>query len=121
MLAVPSPLSVKETPPGKAPDSVIVGVGGPVVVTVKFIAVVVVAVAEDALVIAGAVGVAADTVIVTVGLTAAGLTPFAAWTVKEKDPVALGVPDRMPLPGSRLRSAGSVPLATEKVGAGLPE
>jgi hypothetical protein len=60
------------------------------------------------------------TTICSAGVVAAGLTPFAAWTVKENDPVALGVPDKTPVVELRVRPAGSVPLATEKAGAGSP-
>ena len=58
-MAVPSCLSVKVTPLGRLPDSVITGVGEPVVVTVKLPALPTVKVALLALVIAGAC-VAAD-------------------------------------------------------------
>jgi len=52
-VAVPLPLSTKVTPVGSAPDSVIVGVGLPVVVTEKKPAAPTVNVALEALVIAG--------------------------------------------------------------------
>ena len=51
---MPSPLSSKVTPAGRAPDSVIAAVGLPVVVTENDPAVPIVKVAEVALVMAGA-------------------------------------------------------------------
>ena len=54
MVAVPLPLSVKVSPAGSAPDSVIAGVGSPVVVTVKLNAAPTIEVAEAALVMVGA-------------------------------------------------------------------
>ena len=53
-------------------------------------------------------------------LTASGAVPFAAVTVKVNAPAVVGVPDRIPVVVSRVRPPGSAPLATEKVGAGLP-
>ena len=53
-MAVPSPLSVKLTPDGSAPDSVMVEVGLPVVLTGNVPRVPAVNVAELSLVIAGA-------------------------------------------------------------------
>ena len=55
-LAVPLPLSVKVTPPGRAPLSLSAGVGKPLVVTVKLPAVPTVKVVVLALVIVGATG-----------------------------------------------------------------
>ena len=54
-VAVPFPMSVKVTPLGRVPDSLSAGVGDPVVVTVKLLAVPTVNVVLFALVIAGAV------------------------------------------------------------------
>ena len=75
-MAVPSPLSIKVTPDGSAPDSVIVAVGLPVVVTGNVPWVPTVKAAALPLVMAGAVG-AAFTVRVKLWL-AAGLTPLDA-------------------------------------------
>ena len=55
-VAVPSPLSANVTPPGRAPLSLTVGVGKPVVVTVNVPDAPVVNVVAAALVMAGAVG-----------------------------------------------------------------
>ena len=52
-MAVPLPLSVRVMPAGSAPDSVIAGVGAPVVSTVKLKAVPTMEVADAALVMAG--------------------------------------------------------------------
>ena len=54
MVAVPLPLSVKVMPVGSAPDSVSVGAGAPVVVTVKLNGAPTMEVADAALVIVGA-------------------------------------------------------------------
>src|SRR6266702_3066327 len=54
MVAVPSPLSVKVIPAGRAPDSVSAAAGAPVVVTVKLNGAPTIEVAEAALVMAGA-------------------------------------------------------------------
>ena len=53
-VAVPVPLSTNESPEGNAPVRVIAGVGNPVVVTLKLLAVPTVNVVAFALVIAGA-------------------------------------------------------------------
>ena len=45
---------------------------------------------------------------------------MAAWTAKLEVPVTVGVPDSTPDVAFRESPAGSTPLVTEKVGAGLP-
>ena len=97
-VAVPSPLSVKVTPVGSAPDSVSFATGLPVLVTVNDPAVPTVNVAELPLVMAGAVG-AALTVSVKLWL-ASGLTPLDALIVIGKLPVDpdAGVPARVAVP-----------------------
>jgi len=62
----------------------------------------------------------AATVMVIGELTAEGLTPFEARTVKVKVPAAVGVPDNTPLVELRLSPAGRLPLPTVKPGAGFP-
>jgi hypothetical protein len=59
-------------------------------------------------------------VMVIEGLTALGAVPLDAVTMKVNGPAVVGVPDRTPVVILRVRPPGSVPLDTEKVGAGLP-
>src|SRR5438445_2304818 len=70
---------------------------------------------------AGAPGtVGAETVMVIGGVTAGLPTPLLAETVNVKDPAVVGAPESTPVPADRLRPGGRAPLATAKVGAGLP-
>ena len=69
MVAVPSPLPVKVTPDGRAPDSVTAATGLPVVVTVNDPAVPSANVAAATLVICG--GVVPEVVLVSENLTSA--------------------------------------------------
>ena len=58
--------------------------------------------------------------IVVDGLTGAVPTPLLARTVKVNVPAVVGVPDSTPVVAFNVNPLGSVPLATAKVGAGLP-
>src|SRR5882762_11205396 len=62
----------------------------------------------------------AETVMVIGGVTAGLPTPLLADTVNVKDPVVVGVPESTPVAAARPRPGGRAPLATAKVGAGLP-
>ena len=91
-VAVPFPLSIKVTPEGSAPDSLIAAVGLPVVVTENVPSVPTVNVAELALVIAGACW----TVIVSVCCT----EPYVlvATSGMAYVPAVVGVPARVAVP-----------------------
>src|SRR5580700_8833159 len=60
------------------------------------------------------------TVIVTLGLAAAGANPLAV-IVKVAGPTTLGVPASSPLVALRRNPGGKVPDATAKTGGGFPE
>jgi hypothetical protein len=116
-VAVPLPLSVKVKPAG-SPFCPIDGAGYPVVVTLKLNGMPVVAVAVDALVIAGA----EPTTTVT-GTVASGLIPLAAVTSRVTVPVTVGVPysRAVPLPLSvNDKPAGSVAAVAVITGVGYP-
>lgn len=118
--AVALPLSWKVTPLGSEPDSVRVGTGVPVAVTVKLPAVPAVKVVPLALLIMGATGA---------GLTlrvklcvASGPDPLWAVIVRGNDPVVDAVPLRAadPLPLSlKLTPLGNEPLSLSE-GVGVP-
>jgi len=113
---VPFPLSVKVTPLGSVPDSLSVGLGNPVVVTVKLPGAPTVKVALFALVMAGAWST------VSVKLcTAFGTAPFAAVIMMGYVPPvpAAGVPLSRPLVELRVTPVGSGPVSLN-VGAGKP-
>jgi hypothetical protein len=67
------------------------------------------------------VDVGPETTMVTDGLTASGLTPLVAVTVKVEEPGVVGIPDNTPVVAFNARPGGSAPADTVKVGAGLPE
>src|SRR5713101_6458203 len=106
---VPLPLLRNVTPAGKAPLSVMLGVGDPLVVTVNVPAAPTWKVAAVALVIVGGWPT------VSVKLCVAfGLTPFCAVNVMANVPDAVGVPLIVPVPLPLLRNvtpAGKVPSA----------
>jgi hypothetical protein len=117
MVAVPLPLSVRVIPAG-SPLPPIDGAGYPAVVTVKLNGLPVVAVAVDALVIAGA----EPTTTVT-GSVASGLIPLAAVTSKVTVPVAVGVPYSRAVPPALTvndKPAGSVTAVAVIAGVGNP-
>ena len=68
---------------------------------------------------AGATG-AALMVMVIDGLIGLGAVPLEAVTMKVNGSALVGVPDRTPVLVFKVKPAGSDPLETEKVGAGLP-
>jgi hypothetical protein len=120
-VAVPLPLSVKVTPPGRAPVSWRLGRGNPVAVTVKLPGPAPVtkesAGGEVALVMAGG----AVTVRVKLWL-AGGVIPFAAVMAMGKTPEAVGVPDRVAVPlwlSTKLTPAGRAPVSVI-AGVGTP-
>ena len=102
-VAVPSPLSTKVTPEGRAPDSVIAAFGVPVVVTVNVPAAPAVKEVALALVIAGAPAT------VTVSVWMAVPYPLAAERAIGYVPGALGVPDKRAVPS---------PLSTKVIPGG---
>src|ERR1017187_8253309 len=114
-LAVGVPLktpALKVTPAGSAPDSVIVGAGNPVAVTVNDPAAPSVNVVLLALVMAGAC------LMVSVKFcTALGKTPFDAVNVIGNVPLAVGVP--LKTPALKVTPLGSAPDSV-MVGAGDP-
>jgi hypothetical protein len=65
--------------------------------------------------------VAPETTTVMDGLTASGLTPLVAVTVKVDEPAVVGVPDNPPVVEFNDKPGGREPADTVKVGAGLPE
>jgi hypothetical protein len=119
-LAVGVPLSVpavKLTPAGSAPDSLNVGAGEPVAVTLNDPAVPTVKVVLFWLVIAGAVPVVAAFTVRVKFCVALGVVPLAAVKVIGKLPLAVGVP--LSVPAVKLTPAGSAPDSLN-VGAGEP-
>src|SRR6266849_1052371 len=114
---VPLPLSRNVTPLGKAPLSVMLGVGDPLVVTVNVPAAPTWNVAAFALVIVGGWPT------VSVKLCVAfGVTPFCAVNVMTNVPVAVGVPLSVPLPlplSRNVTPAGKAPLSV-MLGVGNP-
>src|SRR5258707_11453879 len=110
-------MSRNVTPAGKAPLSVMLGVGNPVVVTLNVPAAPTWNEAEFALVIAGA----SFTVSVKFCI-AFGLTPFCAVNVMTNVPVAVGVPLSVPVPlplSRNVTPAGKAPLSV-MLGVGNP-
>src|SRR4029077_202198 len=110
---VPSPLSWKVTPAGKAP-LVILGVGNPVVVTVNVPATPTWNAAVFALVIVGAWPTVSVKFCVPFGLT-----PFWAVNVMGNVPVAVDVPLSVPVPSPlswKVTPAGKAPLVMLGVG-----
>jgi hypothetical protein len=67
------------------------------------------------------VDVCPETTMVMDGLTASGVTPLVALTVKVDEPAVVGVPDNTPVVVFNDRPGGRAPADTAKVGAGLPE
>jgi hypothetical protein len=57
----------------------------------------------------------------TLGRTAGEETPLVALIVKVEEPGEVGVPERTPVIGFKVRPAGSDPDDTLKVGAGFPD
>src|SRR5260370_809302 len=118
-LSVPAPLPLSRnvTPAGKAPLSVMLGVGNPVVVTLNVPAAPTWKVAAFALVIVGGWPT------VSVKLCVAfGLTPFCAVNVMTNVPVAVGVPLSVPVPlplSRNVTPAGKAPLSV-MIGVGIP-
>src|SRR6266436_5177956 len=114
---VPLPLLRNVTPAGKAPLSVMLGVGDPVVVTVDVPAAPTWNVAAFALVIVGGWPT------VSVKLCVAfGLTPFCAVNVMANVPEAVGVPLSVPVPlplSRKVTPAGKAPLSV-MLGVGNP-
>src|SRR5258707_11892208 len=114
---VPLPLLRNVTPAGKAPLSVMLGVGNPVAVTLNVPAAPTWNEAAFALVIAGAC------LTVTVQLCVAfEITPFCSFYVMTNVPVAVGVPLSVPVPLPLLRNvtpAGKAPLSV-MLGVGDP-
>src|SRR5229473_3384207 len=114
---VPLPLLRNVTPAGKAPLSVMLGVGDPLVVTVNVPAAPTWKVATFALVIVGGWPT------VSVKLCVAfGLTPFCAVNVMANVPDAVGVPLSVPVPlplSTKVRPAGKAPLSV-MLGVGNP-
>ena len=121
-VAVPSPLSVKVTPSGRAPASVSDGVGAPVAATLNDPSVPTVNVTLFPLVMAGA-DVMAFTVNVNV-CCALGETPLLAIkvmlnglpTAEEGVPLSVAVPSPLSL---KFTPAGRVPVAASN-GTGRP-
>src|SRR6266436_1111818 len=114
---VPLPLSRNVTPLGKAPLSVMLGVGDPVVVTVNVPAAPAWNVTAFALVIVGGW----PTVSVKF-CVAFGLTPFCAVNVMANVPEAVGVPLSVPVPlplSRNVTPAGKAPLSV-MLGIGVP-
>src|SRR5258708_23484027 len=114
---VPLPLLRNVTPAGKAPLSVMLGVGNPVVFTLNVPAAPTWNVAEFALVIVGGWPTLNVKFYVTFRLT-----PFCAVNVMTNVPDAVGVPLSVPLPLPLLRNvtpAGKVPLSV-MLGVGDP-
>src|SRR5260370_37316508 len=114
---VPLPLLRNVTPVGKAPLSVMLGVGNPVVFTLNVPAAPTWNVVEFALVIVGGWLTVSVKFCVTFGLT-----PFCAVNVMAKVPVAVGVPLSVPVPLPLLRNvtpAGKAPLSV-MLGVGNP-
>jgi hypothetical protein len=108
---------VNVTPVGSVPDSLNVGVGTPVAVTVNVPGVPAVNVTLFALVMAGAW----STVSVKFWVPF-GAIPFAAVNVMGKEPAAVGVPFSVPVPfplSVKVTPLGSVP-ASVRAGAGKP-
>lgn len=121
IVAVPLPLSLKVTPLGRVPVSVRLGVGEPVVVTVKLPALPVVKVVLAALVMAGAVPVEAT---VSVKLCVTVPAELVAVMVMEYNPAVpeAGVPETVavPLPLSvKVTPEGRAPVS-ERAGGGEP-
>src|SRR5712664_930663 len=106
---VPLPLSRNVTPAGKAPLSVMLGVGDPLVFTVNVPAAPTGKMAAFALVIVG--GWPTVSVKFCVAL---GVTPFCAVNVMANVPDAVGVPLSVPVPlplSRNLTPAGKAPLS----------
>src|SRR5258708_23610985 len=114
---VPLPLLRNVTPAGKAPLSVMLGVGDPLVVTVNVPAAPTWNVTAFALVNAGALFTVSGKF-----CGAFGLTPFCAVNVMANVPDAVGVPLSVPVPLPLLRNvtpAGKVPISV-MLGVGDP-
>ena len=120
MVAVPSPLSTRVTPEGRAPVSVMAAVGFPVEVTENVPGEPWVKLELDPLVMAGAAGAGA-TVRVNAWV-ASEPTPLEAVMVIGKLPAAPGVPASVAVPSPLLTNvtpAGSEPVSLS-VGVGTP-
>src|SRR5882762_7810079 len=114
---VPLPLLRNVTPAGKAPLSVMLGVGDPLVFTVNVPAAPTWNVAAFALVITG--GWPTVSVKFCVAL---GVTPFCAVNVMANVPDAVGVPLSVPVPlplSTNVTPAGKAPLSA-MLGVGNP-
>ena len=120
MVAVPSPLSTRVTPEGRAPVSVMAAVGFPVEVTVNVPALPAVKLALEPLVMAGAAGAGA-TVRVNAWV-ASEPTPLEAVMVIGKLPAAPGVPASVAVPSplsTKDTPAGRLPVSLSEA-VGLP-
>src|SRR6267143_399673 len=114
---VPLPLLRNVTPAGKAPLSVMLGVGNPLVVTVNVPATPTWNEVAFALVIAGAWPTVSVKFCVTFGVT-----PFCAVNVMANVPDAVGVPLSVPVPlplSRNVTPAGKAPLSV-MLGVGDP-
>ena len=115
--AVPSPLSVKVTPVGRAPDSERPAVGVPVEVTVNEPALPSVNVALSPEVMAGG-----EALVTVKSWVASGLTPLEASMVKVNVPWTVGVPEREAVPSPlsvKLTPVGRVPIS-DRAAVGYP-